>query len=73
MVDLLGLLAKRDISDRIEKVEKRMQEDNAVSMTELGYNDDMYETTTVNANQLVSDENTRYILVNKLAKVIYIA
>ena len=73
MVDLLGLLAKRDISDRIEKVEKRMQEDNAVTMTELGYNDDMYETTTVNANQLVSDENTRYILVNKLAKVIYIA
>ena len=64
-----GLLAKREISDRIEKVEKKMQEDNAVSMSELGYLDDLHEAATVKASQLISDENTRFILINKLSKV----
>jgi len=49
-----------------------MQEDNAVSMSELGFMDNQHEASTVvKASQLVSDENTRYILINKLTKVYY--
>ena len=46
-----------------------MQEDNAVSMSELGFDYDLHDIATVKSSQLISDENTRFILINKLAKV----
>ena len=45
-----------------------MRYDNDLSMSELGYAA-MNERMAVSANQLISDENTRFILINKLTNV----
>ncbi|XP_076811262.1 DNA excision repair protein ERCC-5-like isoform X2 [Clavelina lepadiformis] len=64
---LKGLLAKRNISERIEKIEHKMEMDNAMSMEELGFNA-RYEMQSIEAKKISSDDTTHYILIKGLKK-----